>query len=159
MQHSWWHCTCVIKEQELEEVLQSVGQSCEVKLFFGVLILQCFCFRRRVHAATATTATSTLCPATCWTLSSMRTPAQALAQPHQGPWAQGPMAVGLQRVGRPTAGHLRAGRQAAEARPAGPPAVEQVCFNILSVMLRNVVRNVPYFVPLSFGRKSLCSIC
>lgn len=91
----------------------------------------------------------------------MRTPARALAQPRRGPWAHGPTAVGLQRVGRPTAGHLRAGRQAAEARPAGPPAVEQVCFNILSIMLRwnshilgrNVVRNVPYFVFCVFVEK------
>lgn len=66
----------------------------------------------------------------------MRTPARALAQPRRGPWAHGPTAVGLQRVGRPTAGHLRAGRQAAEARPVGPLAVEQVCFNILLIMLK-----------------------
>lgn len=56
----------------------------------------------------------------------MRIPAQALAQPPRGPWAQGPTAVELQSVRRPTAELLKAGRL-----PAGPPAVEQVCFNML----------------------------
>lgn len=72
---------------------------------------------------TGTTATSTLCPVTCWTLFSMRIPAQARAQPPQGLWVQAPTAVGLLLAGHPTAGRLRAGHQ-----PAGPPAVEQVCF-------------------------------
>lgn len=92
-------------------------------IYFYSTSLMFFCFCRPVHVWTGTTATSTLRPVTCWTLFSMRIPAQARAQPPRGLWAQAPTAVGLQLAGHPTAERLRAGHQ-----PVGPPAVEQVCF-------------------------------
>lgn len=84
--------------------------------------------------ATGTTVTSTLRQATCWTLSSMRTPAQALARPPRGPWAQAPTAVELQLVGHPTAEHPRAGIQ-----PVGHPAAEQVDYSILLMYWDQVI--------------------